>query len=66
MPVITKATRIYTDTPEKVIKAGICLADVSDHLPVFWTMASTLHLLLMSLGIFETSLTLTKLPFFKT
>ena len=46
MPVITKATRItdhtlslidhiYTDTPEKVIKAGICLADVSDHLPVF-------------------------------
>ena len=31
---------IYTDTPEKVIKAEICLADVSNHLPVFCTMAS--------------------------
>jgi len=46
MPIITKATRItdhtsslidhiYTNTPEKVIKSGICLADISDHLPVF-------------------------------
>ena len=53
MPVITQATRItdhtsslidhiYTNTPEKVIKAEICLAGVSDHLPVFCTMASTL------------------------
>ena len=41
MPVITKVTRvtdhssslidhIYTNTPEKVIKSGICLADISD------------------------------------
>ena len=53
MPVITKATRvtdhtsslidhIYTNTPEKVIKSGICLADISDHLPVFCTIAKTL------------------------
>jgi len=53
MPIITKATRItdhtsslidhiYTNTPEKVIKSGICLADISDHLPVFCTMARTL------------------------
>ena len=53
MPVITKATRvtdhtsslidhIYTNTPEKVIKSGICLADISDHLPVFCTIANTL------------------------
>ena len=43
MAVITKSTRvtdhtsslidhIYTNTPEKVIKSGICLADISDHL----------------------------------
>ena len=53
MPVITKATRvtdhtsslidhIYTNTPEKVIKSGICLADISDHLPVFCTIPKTL------------------------
>ena len=53
MPVITKATRvtdhtsslidhIYTNTPEKVIKSGICLADISYHLPVFCTIAKTL------------------------
>ena len=53
MPVITKATRvtdhtsslidhIYTNTPEKMIKSGICLADISDHLPVFRTLANTL------------------------
>ena len=53
MPVITKATRvtdhtssliddIYTNAPEKVIKSGICLADISDHLPVFCTIANTL------------------------
>ena len=52
MPIITKATRItdhtsslidyiYTNTPEKVIKSGICLADISDYLPVFCTMART-------------------------
>ena len=53
MPVITKATRvtdhtssiidhIYTNTPEKIIKSGICLADISDHLPVFCTLGNTL------------------------
>lgn len=46
MPMITKATRItdhtstlidhiYTNVPEKVFKAGICLADIMDHLPIF-------------------------------
>jgi len=53
MPVITKATRvtdhtsslidhIYANTPEKVIKSGICLADISDRLPVLCTIANTL------------------------
>ena len=53
MPIITKPTRItdhtatlidhiYTNTPEKLIKSGICLSDISDHLPVFCTMANTL------------------------
>ena len=53
MPIITKATRItdhtvtlidhiYTNTSEKLIKSGICLADISDHLPVFCIMANTL------------------------
>ena len=51
MPLITKATRItyhsktlidhiYTNSPEKVIKSGICLADISDHLPCFCTFVS--------------------------
>ena len=46
LPLITKATRIThytsilidhinTNSPEKVIKSGICLADISDHLPIF-------------------------------
>ena len=53
MPIITKPTRItdhtatlidhiYTNTPEKLIKSGLCLADISDHLPLFCTMANTL------------------------
>ena len=53
MPIITKPTRItdhtatvidhiYRNTPEKLHKSGICLADISDHLPVFCTMANTL------------------------
>ena len=53
MPIITKPTRItdhkttllnhiYTNTPEKLIKSGLCLADISDHLPLFGAMASTL------------------------
>ena len=53
LPLITKATRItyhtstlidhiYTNTSEKVIKSGICLADISDHLPIFCTLANTM------------------------
>ena len=53
MPIIAKPTRItdhtatlidhiYTNTPEKLIRSGLCLADISDHLPVFCTMANTL------------------------
>ena len=53
MPIITKPTRITdhtatiidhicTNTPEKLNKPAICLADISDHLPVFCTMANTL------------------------
>ena len=52
MPIITKPTRItdhtatlidhiYTNVPEKLIKSGLCPADISDHLPVFCTMANT-------------------------
>ena len=55
MPLITKATRItyhcktlidhiYTNTPEKVTKSGICVADISDHLPCFGTFSSKLPL----------------------
>ena len=44
MPIITKPTRItdhtatlidliYTNVPEKLIKSGLCFADISDHLP---------------------------------
>ena len=54
LPIITKATRItdhtstlidhiYTNVPGKTITAGICLADVSDHLPVFCTIANKLR-----------------------
>ena len=53
MPMITKATRItnhsatlidhiYTNSPEKIIKFGICLADISDHLPCFCTVSTML------------------------
>ena len=55
MPLITKATRvtdhtatlidhIYTNVPQKITKAGICLADITDHLPVFCTVANRLPL----------------------
>jgi hypothetical protein len=53
MPIITKSTRItdhtstlidhiglYTNTQQKVLKSGICLADISDHLPIFCTLTS--------------------------
>jgi hypothetical protein len=33
---------IYTNVPEKVINAGICTADITDHLPVFCTIANKL------------------------
>jgi hypothetical protein len=53
IPLITKATRItyhsktlidhiYTNSPEKVVKSGICLAELSDHLPCFCTISSKL------------------------
>ena len=53
LPIITRPTRItdhtatlidhiYTKSPEKLIKSGLCLIIISDHLPVFCTMANTL------------------------
>ena len=53
MPLITKATRItnytstlidhiYTKVPEIINTAGICLADISDHLPIFCSIANKL------------------------
>ena len=38
----TLIDRIYTIVPEKAITAGICLADISDHLAVFCTMTNKL------------------------
>ena len=53
MPLITKPTsitdhtatlidHIYTNLPEKIINAAICTADITDHLPVFCTIANKL------------------------
>ena len=53
MPIITEATRItdrsatlidhiYTNAPQKVFTSGMCLADISDHLPFFCTLATKL------------------------
>lgn len=53
MPLITKSTRItdhtstlidhiYTNVPHKILKTGICLADITDHLPVFCSVANKL------------------------
>ena len=53
MPIITKPTRvtdhtttlldhIYMNTPERLTKSGLCLANIFGHLPVFCTMANTL------------------------
>ena len=75
MPIITKPTRItdhtatlidhiYTNTPEKLIKSGICLADIFDHLPVFCTMA-THFLQIMNRDFFQTLSILMKRPFTK-
>ena len=55
MPLITKPTRItdhtatlidhfYTNVPQKITKAGICLADITDHLPVYSTVRNRLLL----------------------
>ena len=54
-PLITKATRItdhtatlidhiYTNVPQNITKAGICLADITDHLPVYCTIRNRLPL----------------------
>lgn len=53
MPLIPKATRIadhtktlidhtYTNMPHKITKSGVCLADVSDHLPVFSSITNNI------------------------
>jgi len=53
MPLITKATRItdhtatlidhiYTNVQQIITKAGICLADITDHLPVYCTVRNQL------------------------
>lgn len=53
MPIITKPTRtadhtstlidhIYANVPQKIIKSGISLIDITDHLPVFCTVATKL------------------------
>ena len=53
MPLISKATRItdhtatlidhiYTNVPQKITKEGLCLADITDHLPVFCTVRNRL------------------------
>ena len=54
-PLITKATlitdhtatlidHIYTNVPQKITKAGVCLADITDHLPVYYTIRNRLPL----------------------
>lgn len=53
MPVITKATwindhsatlidHIYSNSPQKDFKSGICLPDLSDHLPCFRSITTKL------------------------
>ena len=53
LPLITKYNRIthhtatltdhiYTNSPKKVIKLRICLAHISDHLPIFFSLANTM------------------------
>ena len=39
---MTLIDHISTNTPEKLMKSGLCLADISDHLPIFCTIANTL------------------------
>ena len=53
LPIISKSTRItdhsatlidhiYTNVPQKVVKSGICLAGITDHLPIFCTLNNKL------------------------
>jgi hypothetical protein len=53
IPLITKPTRIthhtstlidhiYTNVPQQIYKSGICLADITDHLPIFCSVTSKL------------------------
>ena len=53
MPVITKATRvtdhsatlidhIHSNSPQKAFESGICLPDLSDHLPCFCSITTKL------------------------
>ena len=53
LPIISKPTRItdhsatlidhiYTNVPQKVVKSGICLAGITDHLPIFCTVNNKL------------------------
>ena len=35
---------IYTNVPQKITKAEICLADITDHLPVYCTVRNRLPL----------------------
>ena len=64
MPLITKATRItnhtstlidhiYTNIPQKVLQARICLADITDLFPVFCTVSKS-FLSITTLGFLET------------
>lgn len=54
MPIITKATPItdhsktliddaYANVPQKVLKSGICIGGISDHLPVFALLLTKSH-----------------------
>ena len=53
LPIITKLTRItehsatlidhiYTNVPRKLVKSGICLVGINDHLPIFCTVDNKL------------------------
>ena len=53
LPIITKPTRItdhsatlidhiYTNVPQKLVKCGICLVGITDHLPIFCTVDNKL------------------------
>ena len=75
MPIITKATRItnhtstlidhiYTHVPQKILKSGICVADITDHLPIFCTVVEKVSIL--KHDILGTLLTLRRICFLRT